>query len=67
MPSPKFTSLAEKVTELERRLLDADGFKLWLKLRQQLSSQYEVKFYSHFFHDEFDDPQQFLDAERLLN
>ena len=55
----------EKASDTERRLLDADGFKLWLKLRQQLSPQYEVKFYSHFFHDEFDDPQQFLTCNRV--
>ena len=51
---------------LELRLLDARGFELWLRLREELKGVHRVLFYSQEFYEAFENPEDYKAAKALV-
>ncbi len=64
---PSSTRLARRTpnpTALEVRLLDDQGFAVWLELRKELRGKFEVSFFSHEFMTAFGAPDEFKAARQ---
>lgn len=55
----------ECASQIDRRLLDDEGYGLWLKLRYELSGKFLVWFYSFEFDEKFGQPAEWAEARRM--
>ncbi len=60
----KLTNDEGEILDIDMKLFDERGVKIWQKVQRELGDQYKVTYYSHKYNDTFASIQEYMEASK---